>query len=144
MHFQGDTSPYLAPAPGQPSFHLLRMVRPELVVDLQMAIYQARRTGVAVHKDAAQFEHQGKPATVRLEVRPLDKRKGQKQDLLVVFRNLALVNLEAERQPAGAGGHENRTVETTERLERELASIRKHLRVLIGGTSERARENERR
>ncbi len=131
VHFHGDTSPYLAPAPGQPSFHLLRMVRPELVVDLQMAIYQARRTGVAVHKDAAQFEHQGKPATVRLEARPLDKRKGQKQDLLVVFRNLELVNLEAERKLVGAGGHGKRTVETTERLKRELASVRKHLRVLI-------------
>jgi two-component system, chemotaxis family, CheB/CheR fusion protein len=131
VHFHGDTSPYLAPAPGQPSFHLMRMVRPELVVDLQMAIYQARRTGVAVHKDAAQFEHKGKPATVRLEVRPLDKRKGQRQDLLVVFRNLELVDLDAERKPAGAGGHRKRTVETTERLKRELASVRKHLRVLM-------------
>ena len=131
LHFHGDTSPYLAPAPGPPSFHLLRMLRPELVVDLQIAIYQARRTGVAVHKDAAQFEHQGKPATVRLEARPLDKRKGQKQDLLVVFQNLALVNLDAEREPEGASGHRKRTVETTERLKRELASIRKHMRVLI-------------
>ncbi len=131
VHFHGDASPYLSPAPGQPSFHLLRMVRPELVVDLQMAIYQARRTGVAVHKDAAQFEHQGKPAAVRLEVRPLDKRKGQKQDLLVVFRKLELQNLDAERKLVGAGGHRKRTVETTERLKRELASVRKHLRVLI-------------
>ena len=131
VHFHGDTSPYLAPAPGQPSFHLLRIVRPELVVDLQMAIYQARRTGVAVHKNAAQFEHQGKPATVRLEVRPLDKRKGQKQDLLVVFRNLELPNLDAERKLVGAGGHGKRTVAPTERLKRELASVRKHLRVLI-------------
>ena len=132
VHFQGDTSPYLAPAPGRPSFHLLRMVRTELMVDLQMAIYQARRTGAAVQKDSAQFEHQGKPATVRLEVRPLDKREGQQQDLLVVFQNVAFVNLEAERQPAGAGGHENWAVKTTERLKRELASIRKHLGVLIG------------
>jgi PAS domain S-box-containing protein len=131
VHFHGDTSPYLAPAEGPPSFHLLRMVRPELVVDLQMAIYQARRTGVAVHKDAAQFEHQGKPAIVRLEARPLEKRKGHKQDFLVVFQNLELVNLDAERKPVGAGRHRKRTVETTERLEWELASVRKHLRVLI-------------
>ena len=131
VHLQGDISPYLAPGTGQPSFHLLRIVRPELVVDLQMAIYQAGRTGVAVHKDAVQFEHQGKPATVRLEVRPLNKRKGQKQDFLVVFQNLAWVDLDAEREPAGAGGLKKRTVETTERLKRELASTRKHLHVLI-------------
>ncbi len=130
VHFQGDTSPYLAPGTGQPSFHLLRIVRPELVVDLQMAIYQARRTGVAVHKDAAGFEHQGKPATVGLEVRPIDQRKGQKQKFLVVFQNLTLAKLD-EGGPSGAGGHKKRTVETTERLKRELVSTRKHLRVLI-------------
>ena len=130
LHFHGDTSPYLAPT-GQPSFHLARMVRPELVVELQIAIHQARRTGGAVHKDAVQFEHQGKPATVRLEARPLDKRKGQKQDFLVVFQNLAMVNLEAERKLVGAAGHKKGAVETTEGLKRELTSTRKYLRVLI-------------
>ena len=47
LHFQGDTSPYLAPAAADPGLHLLRMVRPELVVDLQMVVYQAGQTGVA-------------------------------------------------------------------------------------------------
>ncbi len=88
VHFQGDTSPYLAPATGQPSFHLLKMVRPELVVDLRTAIYKARKEGVTVHKDGVQFEHQGQPAAVRLEVRPLKKRNGKKQDLLVVFQKV--------------------------------------------------------
>jgi two-component system CheB/CheR fusion protein len=130
LHFQGDTSPYLAPAARQPSFHLLRMVRPELVVDVQMAIYQARRRSVAVHKEGVQFQHQGKPATVRLEARPLDKRKGQKQEFLVVFQNLTLARQDKEEH-AEARGHKKRTVETTERLKRELASTRKHLRLLI-------------
>ena len=97
VHFQGDTSPYLAPATGQASFHLLKMVRPELVVDLRAAIYKARREGIAVQKDAVQFKHQGQPAAVRLEVRPLKKRNGKKQDLLVVFQKVEPASLATDR-----------------------------------------------
>ena len=133
MHFQGDTSPYLAPATGQPSFHLLKMVRPELVVDLRTAIYKARREGITVHKDAVQFEHQGQPAAVRLEVRPLKKRNGKKQDLLVVFQKVepltSLPIVQGARENAGA--KETSLPETAEKLERELASTREHLRALI-------------
>jgi two-component system CheB/CheR fusion protein len=71
VHFQGDLSCYLVPAMGQPSFHLLKMVRRDLVVDLRTAIYKARREGAIVHKDGVQFKHEGQTAAVRLEVQPL-------------------------------------------------------------------------
>ncbi len=60
------------------------MVRPELVIDLRTVIFKARKEGVAVHKDAMEFEHKGHPAAVRLDVRPLLKRDGKKTDLLLV------------------------------------------------------------
>ena len=139
VHFQGDTSPYLAPATGQPSFHLLKMVRPELVVDLRAAIYKARKEGVTVHKDGVQFEHNGRAAAVRLEVRPLKRHNGKKQDLLVVFQKAEPAGLESLEHHAGSGdGREaggaaarKHRGERTERLERELASTREHLRGLI-------------
>ena len=136
VHFQGDTSPYLAPATGQPSFHLLKMVRPEFVVELRTAISKARKEGAVVQSDGVQFDYHGRPAAVRLEVRPLPKRNSKKLDLLVVFR---------KPEPAapgegstvgrgsggrGSGGAQNVT-EKTARLERELASTRDHLRALI-------------
>ena len=131
MHFQGDISPYLAPATGQPSFHLLKMVRPELVVDLRTAIYQARERGVAVHKDAVQFEHQGRPAAVRLEVRPLEKRTARNRISWWCFKTSShLENLDAGGARSSRRAR-NAPHETTERLERELASTREHLRVLI-------------
>jgi two-component system, chemotaxis family, CheB/CheR fusion protein len=125
VHFQGDTSPYLAPATGQPSFHLLKMVRPELVVDLRTAIYRARRAGAPVHKDGVQFEHHGRPAAVRLEVRPLEKRKGKKQDLLVVFQQVEPASLDEGRKT------KKHTTGKPDKLERELTSTREHLRALI-------------
>ena len=135
VHFQGDVSPYLAPATGQPSFHLLKMVRPELVVDLRTAIYKARRTGAAVHKDGVQFKHHGHAAAVRLEVRPFRKRKGRNQDLLVVFQKIEPAShpssLAEGRKTGGAAAGKKQAAGKTERLERELASTREHLRALI-------------
>ena len=115
VHFQGDTSPYVAPATGQPSFHLLKMIRPELVLDLRSAISKARRTGVPVHKDGFQFEHQGRLAAVRLEVRPLKKGRGKKHDLLVVFQAIEPAslpeNLVEGRKLRGAGAGKGHAAE---------------------------------
>ena len=134
VHFQGDVSPYLAPATGQPSFHLLKMVRPEFVVDLRTAISKARREGVTAHKDGVQFKHEGQPAAVRLEVQPLSKRNGKKQDLLVVFQRVepasAPVSQEEGRKPGRAAG-KKRAPGIAVKLERELTSTREHLRALI-------------
>jgi two-component system CheB/CheR fusion protein len=124
VHFQGDVSPYLAPATGQPSFHLLKMVRPEFVVDLRTAIYKARKEGVPVRNGAVRFEHQGKPAAVHLEVRPLGE--GRKQDLLVVFQKV-----EPPAPPASPATGNKQVSERTRNLQRELTSTREHLRSLI-------------
>jgi two-component system, chemotaxis family, CheB/CheR fusion protein len=123
VHFQGDVSRYLAPATGQPSFHLLKMVRPEFVVDLRSAISKVRQEGVAAHKDGVLFRHEGRPAAARLEVRPLSRRNGKKRDLLVVFQ-------QAETAGPAASGKQHR-FEKTEKMERELASARQQLRALI-------------
>ncbi len=107
VHFQGDTSPYLAPATGQPSFHLLKMVRPEFVVDLRTAISRARKEGVAVARDCVQFDDRGKAASVHLEVRPLPKRNGKKQDLIIVFQKVATPAPEMAPKGPAAGETKN-------------------------------------
>ena len=133
-HFQGDVSRYLVPATGQPSFHLLKMVRPELIVDLRTAIYKARKEGVPVHKDDVRFNYEGQPAAVRLEVRPLTRRSDKKRDLLIVFQRLQPpappVSLEEARKP-GRAAVKKQVLENPQRLERELASTRENLRALI-------------
>ena len=117
VHFQGDVSPYLAPATGQPSFHLLKMVRPEFVLDLRAAVSKAKKSGVAVRQP-------GHSGLARIEVRPLRKHNGKKQDFLVVFRK--------PEPPVGEAGHgAARAVKPPARLERELAVARDHLRALI-------------
>jgi two-component system CheB/CheR fusion protein len=67
---------------------------------------------------------------VGLEVRPLKRRNGKKQDLLVVFQKAEPASLEPlDRQAGGAAGKKGRA--RAERIERELASTREHLRAMI-------------
>ena len=116
LHFQGDASPYLAPATGKPSFHLLKMVRPEFLIGLRTAIDKAGRNRASVGVANLPFEHEGRPAVARLEVRSLQKRLGAKRELLVVFQRV-----EATKPATAKAG----------KLERELASAREQLRALI-------------
>ncbi len=131
VHFQGDTSAYLAPPTGQPSFHLLKMVRPEFVVELRTAVSRARREGVATAQEAVPFDFRGQAAAVQLEVRALPKRNGKQQDLLIVFRKAEPAVPEETTKGARDSAAVARHAEKTARLERELSSAREHLRGLI-------------
>ena len=50
LQFRGQTSPYLEPAPGRPSFNLLKMAKEELRLELRTAIHQAKKQKTACQK----------------------------------------------------------------------------------------------
>ena len=104
VHFQGDTSPYLAPATGQPSFHLLKMVRPELVVDLRAAIYKGPgREGVASTKTACSSSIGASPPRCGWKCGRSEGATAKKQDLLVVFQESRSGHGEPRRRKSAAG-----------------------------------------
>ncbi|HXJ42715.1 MAG TPA: chemotaxis protein CheB, partial [Bryobacteraceae bacterium] len=131
IQFQGNISPFLAPATGEPSFHLFRMVRSELVVDLRTAIRQVKRGGVAVRKEGIRFKQNGALKTVDVHVSPLKGRHPKDLDFLVVFREAAA---QAPANPRRAkltrSEVRERTKSDTARLERELAYTREQLRAI--------------
>ena len=131
VHFQGDTSPYVAPAAGDPSFHLLRMARPELAMDLRSAIHQAKRTGAAVHKEGVRLNQEGSAKAVDLQVVPLKGRHAGAPDYLVVFQARPAPPAGAPAPEAAHPDWEGRTAEEIARLEREVASSRDQLRALL-------------
>jgi PAS domain S-box-containing protein len=101
------------------------------VVDLRTAISKARKEGITVRRDGVQFKHEGKPAAARLEVQPLARRNGKKQDLLVVFQKMEPASPAESLNEGGKKGAPKRPAEKAEKLERELASTREQLRTLI-------------
>ena len=126
--FQGETSPFLAHAAGPASFHLLKTVRPEFVVDLRALISQAGRERMTARREGVRYVHDGHPATLTLEVVPLPSPRASSADFLIVFKD-ALI----DTSKGAAGGEEPRSTagRETKRLEKELASTREYLRSLI-------------
>ncbi|MGM3306483.1 chemotaxis protein CheB [Anabaena sp. WFMT] len=71
LQFRGDTSCYLRPAPGQPSFNLLKMARKGLLEELRTAIHQSKRLNVSVRKENLQIDGSESPRKVNVEVIPV-------------------------------------------------------------------------
>ncbi|HTS46760.1 MAG TPA: chemotaxis protein CheB, partial [Bryobacteraceae bacterium] len=130
IHFQGKAGYFLAPASGEPSFHLLRMIRPELLVDMRTAIYQAKREGVMVHREGIRFKHNGESTLVDIDVSPM-KTRGHDQDYLVVFRDNPRLSPseQAVEKPARAGKDRSRA--ELARSEHEIAALREQLQELV-------------
>ena len=132
VHFHGDTSAYLSPAAGDASFHLLRMVRPELLVDLRSAIHKAKKTGGAVYKEGVRFKQDGAARIVDLRVAPVQGRHPSDADYLVVFQARASQESSAAAPPEAAHAEwKGRAAVEIARLDRELASTRDQLRALV-------------
>ncbi len=71
LQFRGETSPYLRPASGKASFHLLKMAHADLGLALRTAISQARKSGQPVKQGGIQMKDQGVLREVQVEVIPL-------------------------------------------------------------------------
>jgi len=125
LHIQGNIGPYLVLPTGPPTVHLLKMLHPEFVMDLRRAVSKAQKEGTAAATRLIQFEHGGRRGAVRLEVSPLEKGKGGKQDMLVAFN--ATPTAEPPSPKTQSKGHTKR--DST--LERELAATREYLSSLI-------------
>jgi two-component system CheB/CheR fusion protein len=138
VHFQGDTSSYLAPATGEPSFHLLRILRSELVVDVRAAIHKVKKTGMAAETGGIRLKHHGHEKTMRVEVVPLAGRHAKGCDFLVLFHDehdetaprtplKAQATAQEEREPSTSKAPSREIL----RLKQELASTREYLRSIV-------------
>ena len=95
VQFRGNTSPFLAPAPGTASLNLSKMAREGLLPDLRMAIRQARTKNGPARKDGV-FVSNGIRREIVLQVVPIRLPALKEIHFLVLFE-------EASRQASGAG-----------------------------------------
>jgi two-component system, chemotaxis family, CheB/CheR fusion protein len=85
LHFRGQTSLYLEPAPGRASHNLLKMAKDGLKLELRTLIHQAKQRKIAVKKSGLQIGVAEQIAQVDLEVIPLNARGSQERYFLVIF-----------------------------------------------------------
>ena len=127
LHFRGNTSAYLRPAAGEPSFNLLKMVQPSLIVELRAAIEQAKMQNAIARKEGLQIEHN--PRYIQVEVTPIKNPLSRARNYLVLFEEGPLIEVEpADTTSSKKQGENNApTHPVVARLEQELAAAKQEL-----------------
>jgi two-component system CheB/CheR fusion protein len=131
--FRGDTAPYVSPASGAATLNIMRLIRPELHLELWRAFELARAQDASARQPPIRFETKmgDKIATnnVSIEVSPIRLPDAQGRCLLVIFHEIADRQAVAipVTQPAMAGDQESRT----RAVEQELAATKEFLQSTI-------------
>ena len=131
INFQGDTGPFLRPAAGEASFDILKLVRPELVLETRLAIQEAKKQGAPSRRESIPYKRNGDVYRIDVEAVPISGRTPKGVDFLVLFQNprpeIVGKGVPAMRRKsaASAAGKE------AERLKQQLATSQDHLRALM-------------
>jgi len=131
LHFQGDTSPFLKPSAGEPSFDLVKMIRPELVLEARKAIFEAKKNMSPVRRNSVKWESAGNVREVDIEAIPIKSRDDKAPHFLILLLE-PQVNLKgAEPAEIAKDKPKNREELETARLKKDLESTREYLRSIL-------------
>jgi two-component system, chemotaxis family, CheB/CheR fusion protein len=134
LHFRGQTSLYLEPAPGRASHNLLKMAKDSLKIALHTAIGQVKQRMLPVLKTGLQIRDGEQIKHVNLEVIPLNTRGVKERYYLVLFTEVAPPSIpqliDVTEIPAPQRRETSDKREIT-RLNQELASTKEYLRSII-------------
>lgn len=123
LQFHGDTGPYLKPAQGPATLHLLKMVREELAMDLRTLLHRAKKEDKQVSKAPVRLSKGDQIREITLDVIPIRGRRGKESDYLVVFLEPAL----ASPAVPAAGNVKREPHLEAARLRQELSAAREFL-----------------
>jgi two-component system CheB/CheR fusion protein len=128
LYVQGDTGPYLRPAPGQPTLSVVEMAREGLQLELRTALKRASARGRPIHRPGTVVSRNGLTETVDVTVRPVASPRGAPELLLITFQ-------EARVAPPGKAPRGKRATRATDarvqELTRALVNTRENLQATI-------------
>lgn len=130
LQFRGQTGPYLAPAPGEPSLNLLKMVREGLFLAVRAALIECQQQGAAVHKHGVRLRGEAVDREIDLHVLPIKLPHAGERCYLVVFEeNVRRITPPPEAvRPEPVEGADGAEINL---LRQELASTREYLQSVI-------------
>jgi two-component system, chemotaxis family, CheB/CheR fusion protein len=141
LQFRGDTSPYLAAAPGRPTQNLLRMLREGLLPGIHAAITKAASERAPIGEENLQVKVNGGFRNVSIEVIPINGIRPDAGGFLILFVEPASPTSappEVSRAGLEASGAKERdeVISVTkerqiQRLQQELAGVRDYLQSVI-------------
>ena len=136
VQFQGDTSPWLAPASGAASHHLLKMLREGLAGGVREALQRAEKEGGPVRAEGLRVGSGGGFRALAVEVIPIKAAPGRSGGFVVLFDEGAKPAPEPERgswlgrwwkKLRGSAQAPSRRDEELLHLREELAAMRESL-----------------
>lgn len=86
--FQGDTSNFLVHSTGEANLNLINMAREDLRLELQTALYLAKKTNDAVKRAPVRFKLDGKTHRVKIEVINVTLPMSEEKFYLILFEDL--------------------------------------------------------
>ncbi|MFM2064185.1 MAG: hypothetical protein RLZZ507_3856 [Cyanobacteriota bacterium] len=136
LQFRGNTGKYLQPAPGKPSFNLLKMAREELRLELSSSINQAQKQKMPVQKEGIKIIDDNQVKLVKIDVFPFQTSGKEAEKLcLVLFEDTSTVvnsmsseisSIKSDRQR-----QKNRYDQEIATLQQELKSTKDYLQSII-------------
>ncbi|MBC8123221.1 MAG: PAS domain-containing protein [Gemmatimonadaceae bacterium] len=132
LHFRGQTSPYLQPAPGRASLNLLKMVHPALRSELRVTLQQAKKQLLAQSRQDIVLHDGKRERRVRIDVLPFKPASGETH-FLVLFTNMYVADAPAEppRPRSAAAARQSAQQLRLLELQQELTAKEEYLRTAI-------------
>ncbi len=130
LQFRGDTSPYLRIPSGEPSYNLLKMIRPSLLIDLRMTIEDAKQQGNAIRRQGLKMQDLSEfsDAELTVEVIPFHTSTTPERCYLILFEREISEPLSGPSELIAEAEAEAVELDPeVRRLRQELASSRQEL-----------------
>ena len=129
--FRGETSPYLKPASGKPSFNLLTMAETSLRSELNAAILQAKRQNVTVNKSGIQLVDRKQLRLVSFDVIPFKVPTTDDRYFLILFRDTpaSADDCSTDDSPRASRGKQTSARQEANQLKQDLAATQQELAV---------------
>lgn len=126
VHLTGRTADFLEFAPGEPLYNLLKVVQPELRIELRTALFQAQQSRESVEARRRQIKRDGQEFFVNTLVRPsVDRNSPNRTQNGQIYFAVLFMRIESLTTVAEAGVPETDEAEPVLRLlEAELHRTR--------------------
>jgi two-component system CheB/CheR fusion protein len=129
VQFRGQTGLFIEPAPGDVTLHVLKLVRPGLLHELQQALAAARQSQAPVRKEGLHVAFNSHGRDVDLEVVPI-LAPGEPMHFLVLFEDVT-EEKPGKRRKRRSPEPDSEQVKDIEQVERELSATRRYLQQAI-------------
>jgi two-component system, chemotaxis family, CheB/CheR fusion protein len=130
LQFRGAIGPYVEPAPGRATLHLLKIAKREFVAELRAAVNQAKKSQAPVKRRSVEFRRNGQPKSVSISVEPLGSSTENRRYLILFERALPVAPAQGKAVGKSVGAGQTTRKEVTQ-LRRRLAEAEDHLRSLV-------------